>query len=322
MKLSIIIVNYRAWSHIEKALTLLEADFPDDWEIIIVDNESEKAGFEEFRKRHAWVTMVANPMNSGFGYGCIIGVNNAGGEQLLFMNPDVIASVEDIRKLVAIKAAHADVALLAPRQVGTDGRPQKVFDEFPGVLNQSKTIKSLLRLLRAGHKADPRGDHRELVYCDWVTGSVLLVDRDDYDRIGGWSRDYWMYVEDADLCKRAHDAGLRVAYTPEVTVLHAHGGSSRINIDVKAMTKLEVIISKHVYTQNHVRGVKRALTHGLIGVLRIPGLCIAALADLMTLHRVPTLRVRSRVLAGLVSYYLGVIGTGNWLSPRALANQS
>jgi GT2 family glycosyltransferase len=322
MKLSIIIVNYRAWGHIQKALESLQPDFPENWEVIIVDNESEASSFESFRQEFPWVKMIANPDNSGFGFGCVIGVAEASGSQLLFMNPDVIATVGEIRALIAEKTAHPDVALIAPKQVGTDGRPQKVFDEFPDLLNQSKTVKFLLRKILPDRKPDPRAEYDDLVYCDWVTGSFLLIDRTDYDEIGGWSSDYWMYVEDADLCKRAHDAGKKVAYTPHVQVIHAHGGSSRINVDVKTMTKLEVIISKHVYTQNHTNGLERWLTHDLIAVLRLPGLTIAAIADLLTLGRIPTLRVRSKMLAGLTRYYLGVIKTGSWISPRASANQS
>jgi GT2 family glycosyltransferase len=151
---------------------------------------------------------------------------------------------------------------------------------------------------------------------------VLLIDHEDFDAIGGWSEDYWMYVEDADLCRKAHDCGLSVAYAPEVQVIHAHGGSSRLNVAVKSMTKLEVIISKHVYAQHHTRGLARWLTHTLIVLLRMPMLVIAGVLDLVTLLQVPTLRVRSRMLSGLLHYYGSVIRTGSWLSPRALANQS
>ena len=105
-------------------------------------------------------------------------------------------------------------------------------------------------------------------------------------------------------------------------MIHAHGGSSRINVDVKSMTKLEVIISKHVYTNRHTAGTARVLTHGLIMLLRLPALLLASMLDWITLRRIPALRVRSRMLAGLTRYYRGVIRTGSWLSPRAVANQA
>jgi len=321
LKLSIITVNYKSWGHLEAALSALQADFPEDWEIIVVDNESSPAEFDAFAARFPWATFIANPDNSGFGCGCNIGVAKASGERLLFMNPDVIATPADIQKLIQIKEQH-DIGIVAPKQVSAAGKAQKVFDDFPNLLNQSKTLKALLRFLMPWKFRDPRADYSELTYCDWVTGSVLLIDHEDFDAIGCWSEDYWMYVEDADLCRKAHDCGLSVAYAPEIQVIHAHGGSSRLNVAVKSMTKLEVIISKHVYTQHHTRGMTRIATHKLIIFLRVPMLLVAGILDLLTLRQIPTLRVRSRMLVGLLRYYGGVIRTGSWLSPQALANQS
>ncbi len=321
MKLSIVTVNYKSWGHIEAALNSLAPNFADDWEIIIVDNESNPSEFDEFAARFRWATFVANPDNSGFGHGCNIGVTHASGEQLLFMNPDVVATTDDIQKLIRIKQQY-NIGIVAPKQISTNGKTQKVFDDFPSLLNQSKTLKALLRVILPSRFRDPRAEYSELTYCDWVTGSVLLIDRKDFDAIGAWSEDYWMYVEDADLCRKAHDCGLTVAYAPEVQVIHAHGGSSRLNVAVKSMTKLEVIISKHVYTEHHTRGLARLLTHKLIILLRMPTLLIMSLLDLITLRRIPILQVRTGMLLGLTRYYAGVIRTGSWLSPRALANQS
>lgn len=321
MKLSIITVNYHSWRHLEAALVELKDGFPEDWEIIVVDNESDAKPFDEFSARFPWVTFISNPNNSGFGAGCNIGVARAAGEQLLFMNPDVIASSSSIQALIDIKAEHS-IGIVAPKQTSINGRLQKVFDDFPSLLNQSKTLKSLLRILLPSKFADPRRDYDDTVYCDWVTGSVLLIDRADFDAIGGWAEEYWMYVEDADLCRSARNLGLTVAYVPEVQVIHAHGGSSRINVDVKSMTKLEVIISKHVYTSRHTAGAERMLTHVLIILLRLPALLLASILDWITFRRIPVLHVRRRMLAGLTHYYFGVFRTGSWLSPRAIANQS
>ena len=321
MKLSIITVNYRSWGHLEAALTALGDGFPDDWEIIVVDNESIPQDLQEFSARFPCATFVANPDNTGFGHGCNIGAAAASGDRLLFMNPDVIAKPHEIQRLMRIQDENG-IGIIAPRQLSATGKTQKVFDDFPSLWNQSKTLKALLRIVLPSKFRDPRKEYDELTDCDWVTGSVLMINRADFDAIGRWSEDYWMYVEDADLCRKAHDCGMSVAYAPDVEVIHAHGGSSRLNVDVKTMTKLEVIISKHVYTRNHTRGFERWLTHTLIILLRMPMLILGALLDLLTLRQVPALRVRGRMCLGLLRYYAGVIRTGSWLSPRALANQS
>ncbi|MFQ5608950.1 MAG: glycosyltransferase family 2 protein, partial [Woeseiaceae bacterium] len=113
MKLSIVTVNYRSWGHLENMLCGLADGFPGDWEIIVVDNESVPDDFDAFAARFPDVTFIANPRNSGFGPGCNIGVTRAKGEQLLFMNPDVIASVDDIRELIGIKAGNPDIGIIA-----------------------------------------------------------------------------------------------------------------------------------------------------------------------------------------------------------------
>lgn len=316
MKLSIITVNYRSWGYLKNMLAGLADDFPTDWEVIVVDNESRPEDFGPFTESFPDVTFIANPRNSGFGPGCNIGVARATGEQLLFMNPDVVASVNDIQALIDIKAAHPDIGIIAPKQLTTASVPQKVFDDWPGVLNQSKILKFLQRILLPNSTLDPRAEYTELTYCDWVTGAVLLIDRVDFDAVGGWCEDYWMYVEDADLCRMVYDAGKRIAYAPEVEVVHAHGGSSRLNVDVKAMTKTEVVISKHVYMHRHMKGVRRMGAHVMIMLTRVPSLLLFSLFDLLTLGRIPALRVRSKILGRLVSYYAGRITTGSWLSPR------
>ena len=320
MKLSIVTVNYRSWGHLDAALLALADDFPEDWEMIVVDNESIAEDLQEFSARFPWVTFIANPDNSGFGHGNNIGAAKASGDRLLFMNPDVIAGIEAIQDLMQIQAAQG-IGIIAPKQLSATGTSQKVFDDFPSLWNHSKTFKALLRILLPSRFPDPRRDYEQLVECDWVSGSVLMIRRADFDAIGGWSEDYWMYVEDADLCRRAHDCGMSVACTPDVEVIHAHGGSSRLNVEVKAMTKLEVIISKHVYTGIHTRGFERWLAHTMLFLLRMPMLVVWALLDLITLRQVPTLRVRGRMCTGLLRYYAGVIRTGSWLSPRARANK-
>jgi GT2 family glycosyltransferase len=321
VKLSIIIVNYRSWGYLQAALDILQPGFPKDWEIIVIDNESQPEPFAAFQERYPWVTCVANARNSGFGFGCNLGAARASGTNLLFMNPDVIANSKNIRSLLKVKEQHPNVALLSPRQVNRNGRPQKVCDDFPDLMNQSKILKALLRIRQPSQHRTPRADQPSLIYCDWITGSCLLVSREDFDAIGGWSEDYWMYVEDVDLCRRADDMGMRVACATNVQIVHVHGGSSRINVEVKAMTKLEVIISKHVYAHKHFWGMRRRMMHVLIAGLRLPLLAIAALLDLLTLRLVPALRVRGKMLAGLLKYYAGVWKSGSWLSPRAIENR-
>ena len=323
MILSIIIVNYRSWGHLQTALDALLPGFPfDEWEIIVVDNESDPDLFDEFKSRFPEISFIANPINSGYAFGTNLGAAQAKGEHLIFMNPDVIVDCGDIVALMAEKKRLGGVALLTPRQVDSGGKTQKLFDVFPDLLNHFRTVKGLLRLLKPEKYPDPRANIKTVIYPDWVGASLLLISRKDFDTIGGWSEDYWLYSEDTDLCRRARDKGLRAACTPAVTIIHTHGGSSRHSESVTALSKLEVVISKNVFAQKYSKGLRRFLNHFFIALLNLPILSLAALLNIVTLKRVRALRVRGHIFSELAPYYLNALKTGVWLSPRAIANKA
>ena len=71
---------------------------------------------------------------------------------------------------------------------------------FPDLLTWYKSVKTLLRVIRPGRFPNPRREYAGLIDVDWVGGSILLVSREHFDHLGGWCEDYWMYVEDCDLC--------------------------------------------------------------------------------------------------------------------------
>ena len=56
----------------------------------------------------------------------------------------------------------------------------------------------------------------------WVTGCCLLVRRDCWHDLGGFDEDFFLYYEDADLCRRARGRGWSVWYEPGLRVTHFH----------------------------------------------------------------------------------------------------
>jgi hypothetical protein len=307
---------------LQTAFDALLPEFPfGEWEIIVVDNESDPGFFNDFESRFPDISFIANPVNSGYGFGANIGAARATGRQLLFMNPDVIANVDDIAALIEEKHRLGDVAMLTPRQVDSKGRTQKLFDVFPDGLNHFRTVKGIMRLLKPDKYPNPRADIKSVIYPDWVGCSFLLINRQDFDAIGCWSDDYWLYAEDTDFCRRAQDIGLSVACTPAVTIIHTHGGSSQNSESVKALSKLEGIISKNVFAMRHSKGLHRFVNHMIIAWLNLPILALASFFNIITLRTVRALRLRGRIFSELVPYYVNALKTGVWMSPRAMANK-
>jgi len=317
LKLSIIIVNYRAWSFLDDCLDGLLSD-PDsyEWQIIVVDNHSDDGQIGHFKQNYPDIEFIENELNAGFAFGCNTGARLATTQRLLFLNPDVSVSPGQIGALMVVKDLHGDITILTASQVNGKGQAQKTWDIFPNLFTYFKSIKSLLRKAMPGRYPNPRDVQTGMVYCDWVSGAVLLIEREHFEELGAWSEDYWLYSEDCDLCYQAQRQDLLVACTPEVTFLHHHGGASRQNKEITALAKTEAIISKHVFNHRNRRGLLRFSNHALIILANVPELCFWTLLDLLTLHRLKALSIRRTMLGLLFSHYARVLRTRDWRSPR------
>src|SRR5262249_43639933 len=68
---------------------------------------------------------------------------------------------------------------------------------------------------------------RSRMKVPWVTGCGMLVRRDCFETVGGFDRGYFLYYEDADLCRRARAAGWTVWHEPALRITHHHPLHSR-----------------------------------------------------------------------------------------------
>ena len=307
--LSVVIVNYRSWKRLSRCLVSLNpllVGVAVSAEIIVVDNASGDGLLAEVASTHPGVRFVDNDGNWGFADGCNRGAKEARGRFLLFFNPDAEDRDGGIAALVERARSHPEAAILTTRQVDIRGRPQKVFDAFPSLVTLLGPTRALLRLVAPGRYPDPRRDRSEYLEVDWVTGSVLLARRDVFEELGGFCNGYWMYSEDVDLCRRARQAGHKVAVVADVTLVHAHGGTSREDPVTTAVTRSEVVVSRHFYASRHLgRGHAAAYHAALVATRFVPAL----LAGLV-------LHPRAGVARHLARYYRDVPRLG-WRSRRA-----
>jgi len=321
-ELSIVIVNYRSWARLERCLAslrpLLEAGRPVT-QIVVVDNASADGAFDAFAKAHPDVRFVLNDGNWGFADGCNRGAREARGAHLLFFNPDAEDRSGAIATLLAAALTHPEAAILTARQVDDRGRAQKVFDCFPSLLTLFGPMRAVLRTLAPRRFPDPRRDRHGYLEVDWVSASALMIRRPVFDALGGFCDGFWMYSEDVDLCRRARDAGHAVALVADATLLHAHGGTSRRDPETGALTRSEVVVSRHFYASRHFGGVHAAIYHLALVATRFVPLTLPALLAGAWPGAPGAVRARAATWRHLARYYRGVPSRG-WRSSRARTN--
>lgn len=136
---------------------------------------------------------------------------------VLLLNPDTTLYWVNLEKAIRFmnstpKASATGLALTSPK-----GQLEK--------WGHSLTFPSLK--LFFGHKrfSQPSSSD-EPVEVAWVSGGALLVKYEWWEKLGGFDPNFFMYFEDVDFCRRIADAGGKIFFLPQATVVHRRGGSN------------------------------------------------------------------------------------------------
>lgn len=251
--LSILIVN---WNTREKTLACINsirrfAPGP-EVQVIVIDNASEDGSVQAFRESGADIEIIENRENAGFGRANNAGLQRARGRVVLFLNSDTEITATTIPDLLGEFDAHPEVAAFGCRILGYDGMPQHSVRGFPtlGAYLYSDTLLGALGLFRASHD---RYRRKQFDFAKWqpievAMGAALAVRREVVQQMQGFDPRFFMYFEEADLCRRIHDAGYRLAYSPVPVVYHVGGASSSKS---KARMMLVIRQSMFKYFRKH-----------------------------------------------------------------------
>lgn len=230
MLLSLITLNYKKHEMTKACMESLYAQYKKQFEdntmeLIVVDNDSQDDSVPELKKevkekQYKNVHVIANPSNSGFGAGCNTGASDAKGDFLLFINNDTLAKDNGILAMAYYLKDHPEIAILGGQLRNFDGSLQASAGNF-------YTLGNAALLLAGGQKFGLLDRSPKTIQeVDWVKGGLMMVRKSDFIDLDGFDEKIFMYTEDMEICYRAHLAGKKVYFYPDVMVLHKDQGSS------------------------------------------------------------------------------------------------
>ncbi len=201
-------------------------------EIIVSDNASSDRSVDRLAAQFAGdarVRIVRNESNVGFGAGCNRAAAIARGDSLLILNPDCRIDPRTIAELRVVIDGDDSIGLVGATIVDESGRYEPASRRHDPLLRRALATKSgLQKVLRIeGANLSAQIPSTGIEDVDAVSGALMLIRRDVFERIGGFDEAYFLHCEDLDLCRRVRDAGLRVVCANAVRVVHLKGTSSR-----------------------------------------------------------------------------------------------
>lgn len=226
VKVSIIIVNYNTK---ELTLNCINSIFSKtkyiSFEIILVDNASNDGSKEIFEKDKR-IKYIYNYVNLGFGEGNNVGSKYAKGVYLLFLNPDTILVNNAIYILSEFMDLNPSVIACGGNIYDSDGNPSHSFRRyFPGIRWEiNLATRGLYDKLVYGKNSEFNYTENNME-VGYITGADLMIRESIFKECKGFSKDYFMYYEETDLCFRAKSSQTKIYSVPNAKIIHLEGKS-------------------------------------------------------------------------------------------------
>jgi N-acetylglucosaminyl-diphospho-decaprenol L-rhamnosyltransferase len=159
------------------------------------------------------LTITRNLFPKGFGSNHNAAFGLSSSRWFAVVNPDIRISNLDLEDLIA-PFQNPSIVAVAPVVLSPDGNVEDSARRFPTLARLAK------RAIFGRRDLDYQVGNTPCL-VDWVAGMFIVFRREAFRDIGGFdAQRFFMYMEDADICRRIHDKGWKVAVNPDTKVTH------------------------------------------------------------------------------------------------------
>lgn len=234
-EISAVLVNYNAGRDLRCALQSIADELSGNaWEAVVVDNASSDGSADAAAEFSPQVRVIRNQQNVGFARGVNQGLQATTAPLVLIMNPDCRLMGGAVASLKSEIERSGTYAIAGPRILDPDGSLQGNArgdpDMFTGLFGRTAMLRRILPNLAVSRRnvvSDVTVRNGDAVTVDWLSGACMLARRDALASVGGFDERYFLYWEDADVCRRLRARGYEIRYIPSATAVHRGGVSSQ-----------------------------------------------------------------------------------------------
>jgi hypothetical protein len=231
---SVVIVSFNSGQYLLRCLESVAEHAPAA-RVVVIDNASVDGSERLAETSGGRVELLRNQTNLGFARAVNQGLARAPGDLVLVLNPDCRLLPGAVDLLAEELARHPECAIVGPQILNADGTIQGSARGDPTLLTGLFGRSTLLTRLFPGSRPARRNvrvdaarvSGGESVEVDWVSGACMLARSEALKGVGGFDERYFLYWEDADVCRRLRRQSCSIRHVPAAQVLHTGGRSSR-----------------------------------------------------------------------------------------------
>ena len=193
--------------------------------LYLIDNSSNNK-LESYFK-HPEIEYIFVGKNIGFGKAHNLVLDKISSKFHLILNPDVEFKPDVIPSLISVFKNALNVSFITPKIIYPNKELQYICRKHPtffDLVNRKLKI-SKNNLFENEYRNQ---NFNKPFYPDFIHGCFMFFKTEDFKNLNGFDERYFLYMEDADLCRKIDETGKKKLYCPSLEVVHYHQkGSSK-----------------------------------------------------------------------------------------------
>ena len=218
-KITIVINTFNSEDKIHQCLKSIESKA----KVIIVENSNNINFKLELEKSYSNLKCILTGENLGYAKGNNLGLSKVQSEYALILNPDTILDKNTLDNLLVSANRFKDFAILGPAKQ----------DEYSNI--------------------ETNLEKEQVFQVNSLKGFAMLLNLKQFDKIGFFDENFFIYLEEIDLCKRLRFYNKKIYLDKRVSIHHIGGSShnKKINFEMELSRNWHWMWSLFYFNKKH-----------------------------------------------------------------------
>ena len=252
-EVAVILINYNSSEYTQSCINSIvsNTDSTLDYEIIVVDNASAVADFKALKTycdNHIFrkLKLVRSDINTGFGAGNMLGAHYSDATYLAFVNNDSLFTTDCLTIILEAMKANSEFGICGPLAHNEHGKLLPTIDHFASPVKEIFG-RGFLEMINSKKYPNRKKLYNLPKRAQFISGSFMIVKTQDFNAVGGFDTNIFLYYEETDLCRRLLKNNRFAYLIPSAKFIHYHGASTAKSTDIKIELKISLlyVIRKH-----------------------------------------------------------------------------
>ena len=271
-KLTIIINTFNSSDVIFRCLNSISPNY----KVLVIENSNDIHFKKKLEEKYKNLKCYLTRQNLGYAKGNNFGLKLVKTKYALILNPDAVLKKDSLKKFFFFTKKIKDFSIVGPSQKNLNN-----------LKNKKKPYEANI-----------------------VKGFAMFLNIPEFKKIGFFDKNFFIYCEEIDLCKRLKDSNKKIFIDPSIQIRHLGGKSHNksINIEMELSRNWHWLWSQFYFNQKH---------YGYyFSILKFTPKIVSTIFRILFYYLIfdyIRLKIYQQRLSGL---YNSVIGRKSWFRPK------